>query len=58
VSTTGEKHRLDKAAAASSIIGTGLIGLGGLLASVVLISSGVAAVFMGIFLYFAGADWT
>ena len=50
-------HRLDKAALASSIIGTGLIGLGGLFASVMLIASGVAAVFMGIFLYFAGADW-
>jgi hypothetical protein len=55
---TSAKTTLDKAAAASSIIGTGLIGVGGLLASVMLIASGVAAVFMGIFLYFAGADWT
>lgn len=56
--TTAETRALlDKATVAASLLGTLFVGLGGLLTSVVLVASGVASIFAGIFLYFAGADW-
>ena len=57
MTSTETRSLLDKSTVAASLIGSVLIGLGGLLTSVALVASGVASIFGAIFIYFAGADW-